>query len=59
MVDTTGAGDTFNGVFAAALAGGSTVVDAASRGVVAASLSVASIGARTGMPRDEEIRRAL
>ncbi|WP_238418826.1 PfkB family carbohydrate kinase [Gordonia sp. 'Campus'] len=59
VVDTTGAGDTFNGVFAAALAGGSTVVDAASRGVVAASLSVAAIGARTGMPRDEEIRRAL
>nr|WP_064570396.1 PfkB family carbohydrate kinase [Gordonia sp. LAM0048] len=59
VVDTTGAGDTFNGVFAATLAGGSTVVDAAKRGVAAASSSVAAVGARTGMPSDEEIRSAL
>ena len=59
VVDTTGAGDTFNGVFAAALAAGSRVVEAARRGVAAASLSVAAVGARTGMPSDDEIRRAM
>ncbi|WP_439030300.1 PfkB family carbohydrate kinase [Gordonia terrae] len=59
VVDTTGAGDTFNGVFAASVADGSTVVEAAKRGVTAASLSIAAVGARTGMPTDEAIRRAL
>ncbi len=59
VVDTTGAGDTFNGVFAASLAAGSTVLEAAKRGVAAASLSVGAVGARTGMPGDAEIRRAV
>ncbi|WP_055474505.1 PfkB family carbohydrate kinase [Gordonia sp. HS-NH1] len=59
VVDTTGAGDTFNGVFAASLAAGSTVLEAAKRGVAAASLSVGAVGARTGMPDDAEIRRAV
>ena len=49
VVDTTGAGDTFNGVFAASLAAGTDVVGAARRGVAAAALSVESAGARTGM----------
>lgn len=48
--DTTGAGDTFNGVFAAALAEGNDVLSAAARGVAAASLSVEAVGARAGMP---------
>ncbi|MET7899948.1 PfkB family carbohydrate kinase [Streptomyces sp. NPDC005355] len=50
VVDTTGAGDTFNGVFAASLAAGEDVTSAARRGVVAAALSVESAGARTSMP---------
>ncbi len=49
--DTTGAGDTFNGVLAAALAAGAAVPEAAARGVAAASLSVGTVGARAGMPR--------
>lgn len=57
--DTTGAGDTFNGVFAAALASGSSTVDAARRGVAAASMSVASVGARTGMPTGDAIDRIV
>jgi ribokinase len=49
--DTTGAGDTFNGVLAAALAAGAAVPEAVARGVAAASLSVGTVGARAGMPR--------
>ncbi|WP_242623285.1 PfkB family carbohydrate kinase [Pseudonocardia sediminis] len=56
--DTTGAGDTFNGVLAAGLAAGRDLSDAAATAVVAASLSVASEGARTGMPRAAEIDAA-
>ena len=49
-VDTTGAGDCFNGVFAAGLAEGMDVTDAAERGTAAAALSVTKVGAREGMP---------
>ena len=48
--DTTGAGDTFNGVLAARLAAGDDLVAAITAAVTAASISVASPGARTGMP---------
>lgn len=58
-VDTTGAGDTFNGVLAARLAGGDTVAEAVAVAVVAASLSIASAGARGGMPHREELAEAL
>ncbi|WP_338051946.1 PfkB family carbohydrate kinase, partial [Pseudonocardia acidicola] len=57
--DTTGAGDTFNGVLAAALAGGATVSEAGARGVAAASLSVGTVGARAGMPRAGAIDDAI
>lgn len=50
VVDTTGAGDTFNGVFAAELAAGRDVETSARRGVAAATLSVEAAGARTSMP---------
>lgn len=49
-VDTTGAGDTFNGALAAALAAGRGLEDAARSAVVAAGLSTAVPGARGGMP---------
>ncbi|MDH3021085.1 PfkB family carbohydrate kinase [Gordonia alkanivorans] len=58
VVDTTGAGDTFNGVLAASLAAGHDLVTAARRSAAAASLTVAHVGARTGMPTAEALERA-
>ena len=57
-VDTTGAGDTFNGTLAAALASGLAIDAAARRAVVAAGLATESPGARTG-PSAAEIDAAL
>jgi ribokinase len=57
--DTTGAGDTFNGVFAAALAGGQSILPAARRGVIAASIAVGYDGARDGMPTAKTIDQVL
>lgn len=48
--DTTGAGDTFNGVLAARLAAGDQLEAAATLAVAAASISVGAEGARSGMP---------
>jgi ribokinase len=48
--DTTGAGDTFNGVLAARLAAGDELITAVATANRAAALSVASVGARAGMP---------
>jgi ribokinase len=55
VVDTTGAGDTFNGVLAAWLAGGSSLADAVRAANLAASMSVGTAGARDGMPHREAI----
>jgi pfkB family carbohydrate kinase len=57
--DTTGAGDTFNGVLAAALANGLVLETAIRRATVAASLSVSVVGARAGMPTGAEIDAAM
>ncbi|WP_322409965.1 ribokinase [Microbacterium invictum] len=61
-VDTTGAGDTFCGVFAARLAAGGTavphldlLVDAARAGAAAASLSVQRPGAQDSVPTAREV----
>jgi ribokinase len=54
-VDTTGAGDCFNGVFAAGLADGMETQEAAKRAVIAGALSVTKVGAREGMPTREEL----
>lgn len=56
--DTTGAGDTFNGVLAARLAYGDDLAAAARTAVVAASLSVTAVGARAGMPTGPAIDAA-
>jgi ribokinase len=53
--DTTGAGDTFNGVLAARLARGDDLATAVPVAVAAASLSVTQVGARGGMPTASEI----
>ena len=57
--DTTGAGDTFNGVLAAHLAAGADLGAAARAANVAAALSVGHIGARAGMPTAAAVAEAL
>lgn len=57
--DTTGAGDAFSGVLAAALLEGRPIDEAVLRAVAAAGLSVTRAGAREGMPTREEIERGL
>ncbi|MET4226560.1 ribokinase [Oerskovia enterophila] len=54
-VDTTGAGDTFCGVLAAALAGGSTLVDAARTASFAGALAVTRPGAQDAVPTADEV----
>lgn len=56
--DTTGAGDTFNGVLAARLAAGDELARAARAANAAAALSVAEVGARSGMPHEKAIQAA-
>ena len=55
-VDTTGAGDAFNGALATALAEGRPLREAAAFAVAAAALSTRAAGAREGMPRRDEVR---
>jgi ribokinase len=59
VTDTTGAGDTFTGVFATALARGSDAVEAADRAAVAAALSTQRVGAQSAMPATTEIDQAV
>lgn len=54
-VDTTAAGDTFNGAFAVGLAEGMTVADAARFANAAAALSVTRPGAQSSIPSREEV----
>lgn len=55
VVDTTGAGDTFNGILAACLAKEMTVSEAIQIAGKGATLSVTKLGAQTGMPTLEDI----
>jgi ribokinase len=59
VVDTTGAGDTFNGVLAARLGAGEPLARAVPFAVAAASLSVSEVGARGGMPTEAAIDAAM
>jgi ribokinase len=54
-VDATGAGDTFCGALADALARGAAVAEAAEWAVQAAALSVTKPGAQSGMPTRDEL----
>jgi ribokinase len=58
-VDTTGAGDAFVGVLAAALDLGATLEDALRRATTAAGLACLARGAQTGMPRAAAIDAAM
>lgn len=55
VVDTTGAGDTFNGVLAAMVVKGATLPEAMETAVAAASISVQSAGAIASIPRLEQL----
>ncbi|MCA1195368.1 MULTISPECIES: ribokinase [Saccharopolyspora] len=55
-VDTTAAGDTFVGVFAAARAGGAEVREALAAASAASALAVGRHGAMSSMPTEQEIR---
>lgn len=55
VVETTGAGDAFNGAFAAALARGSDAIDAVRFGCAAAGISVTRPGTAPSMPSLPEI----
>jgi ribokinase len=57
--DTTGAGDTFNGVLGAGLDLGLSLGESITQAVAAASLSVTKFGAQTGMPTKEELDEFL
>lgn len=55
VVDTTGAGDTFNGILAACLAKRMTISESVKLSGKGATLSVTKLGAQTGMPTLTEI----
>lgn len=57
VVDTTGAGDAFCGVFTAALAAGRPVEVALRWGQAAGALAAATPGAQPSMPRADDVRR--
>ncbi|MEN1969803.1 ribokinase [Lentibacillus sp. N15] len=54
--DTTGAGDTFNGVLAYYLSTGSSLQNACEKAVYAASLSTTKLGTHSGIPTEEELK---
>ncbi|MCI0767154.1 ribokinase [Bacillus sp. TL12] len=56
VVDTTGAGDTFNGALAVALAEGELLEKAIRFANIAGGLSVTKLGAQGGMPTRERLR---
>ncbi|TCI30030.1 ribokinase [Exiguobacterium sp. SL-10] len=59
VVDTTGAGDTFNGALAVSLVEGNQLQEAARFAVVASGLSVEGFGAQGGMPKRDDVTRRL
>lgn len=59
VVDTTGAGDTFNGAFAYAISKNNTIRHAVAFANAAASLSVEKLGAQSGMPDLEAVKQRL
>ena len=58
-VDTTAAGDCFNGALAVGIASGLTLEESVERACIAASISVTRKGAQDAMPYAEEINECL
>lgn len=58
-LDTTAAGDAFNGTFATGMMLGMTATDSARLGAAAAAISVTRHGAQPSMPTMEEVERML
>ncbi|MDA2463155.1 ribokinase [Bacillus cereus group sp. MYBK65-1] len=56
VVDTTGAGDTFNGALAVGLSEGETLQKAIRFANIAGGLSVTKLGAQGGMPTRDKVR---
>lgn len=59
VVDTTGAGDTFHGAFAAAYLGGATLDHALTFANAAGALSVTALGPRGFLPNQAEVQQFL
>jgi len=59
VVDTTGAGDAFNGALAQGLAEGRSLDDCVRRAVAAAGLATTRSGAREGMPTASELAAVI
>ncbi|MBY0146876.1 ribokinase [Neobacillus niacini] len=58
-VDTTGAGDSFNGALAYALCEGLGIVESCRFANVVGAISVTKLGAQTGMPTKKEVEEFL
>jgi len=58
-VDTTGAGDSFNGALATALAEGQSMRDALRFAAATGSLSTRAVGARDALPTRDEVEQLL
>lgn len=58
-VDTTGAGDSFNGALAFSLCEGTKIEDACRFANVVGAISVTKLGAQTGMPTKKEVEEFL
>ena len=58
-VDTTGAGDAFNGALAVALAEGRSLEEAVKFANYAAALKITKVGAQTGLPTRSELEEFI
>ncbi len=59
VVDTTGAGDAFNGGFVAGLANGMSIIEACEYGMIVGGLSVTKMGTSISMPTMLEIQEYI
>jgi ribokinase len=59
VIDTTAAGDTFIGAFAAAIVRGLSILDAVNEAQYSAALTVTKLGAQSSIPHREEVVRLM